>query len=216
MDGSETAIATSIFDHDAEAMVKGFKSGRRKPEHLYEIRFDLFRKRDENELSVILDFLNSIEVDYIFTFRSPDGDDLRKFYGMAADYEVPAVDVEVSVFDELARDATFRTLVLSHHSYSGEKVVDSCREILRQSPDIIKLASSYSRYEDFQDDFIELQRIKRETAKCMSFIPMGAGNSFLRVLSAYVISDLVYAREDSQTAEGQLTRMDYESSFKIF
>lgn len=216
MDGRETVIATSIFDHDSEALMEAFKSGRRKKEQLYELRYDLFRKKDEKELSSIVDFLNSMEVDYIFTYRSTDVEDLVRFYGLASDMGTPAADIEVSVLGDLNADLKFRTLVLSHHSYSGEKIQQSCREILSLSPDIVKLASSYSRYEDFQDDFIVLQKIKKETGKCMSFIPMGSGNSFLRIVSAYVISDLAYAKEDSQTAEGQLTRSDYETFFRLF
>lgn len=216
LDGSETQIATSIFDHDAETLENAFRSGRRKPDLLYEIRFDLFNKKDGGELSAILDFLNSSDVDYIFTFRSTNGDDLRNFYSIAADNHVPAADIEISQFGKLPSDVKFNTLILSHHSYTGEKVQDSCKEIISQNPGVVKLASSYGKFEDFQEDFIELQKVKRETGKCMSFIPMGAGNSFLRVLSAYVLSDLVYAKEDTQTAEGQLTRTDYESFFKVF
>ncbi|AKA47878.1 hypothetical protein IX51_00895 [uncultured archaeon] len=216
LDGSRTEIAASIFDDDSASLMRSFESGRRDFSTLYEVRYDLFSSRSGKELQNVLDYLNHYGADYIFTFRSEDPELLSQYYGIAADSGVPAADIEIAVYEAIRNDAGFNTLMLSHHSYSGESVVPAYEAIMKQAPDIVKLASRYDEYSSFQDDFLKLQELKQDSGKCMSYIPMGRPNSFLRIMSAYVLSDLVYAKESGETGEGQLTGEEYAGFFKLF
>lgn len=215
LDGTRTIIAVSLFDDDFSAFYTHFKHAD-TTDRLYEIRYDLFRKRSGAELQKLIDFLNESGINYIFTFRSEDPDLVAEYYGIASDSGVPCADVDVSVSDTVWALGKYRSLILSYHSFSGESVVEPYEKILQYSPNIIKVASSYTGLEQFQNDLTKLQGLKNRDHKCLSFIPMGRSNSFLRVLSAYIVSDIVYARSADETAEGQLSEEEYRSFFSLF
>lgn len=216
LNGSRPSIAVSIYDRDADSLIHSLSSDRRRKEALYEIRYDLFHRRNGTELRKMLEFLNGTETDYIFTFRSDDRERLSEFYGIASDSGVPAADVEIDVYDAVGKDTRFKTMMLSHHSYEGESVLEKYRSIASHRPQIVKLASKYADFKSFQNDFVSLQKLKEKDSQCLSFIPMGKENSFLRIMSAYVLSDIVYAKETDSTAEGQLTEKEYLEFFRLF
>ncbi len=155
-------------------------------------------------------------VGYIFTFRSEDEEELSLYYGIASDMKAPLADVEISSYAPLRAEVKFDALMLSHHSYTGESVLSDYAAIMRLHPQLVKLASEYKDYESFQSDFISLQKLKRKDGVCLGFIPMGEKNAFLRIISAYVISDIVYAKEQEETAKGQLTENEYSEFFSKF
>lgn len=214
--GERSKVAVSIFDRDSTSLMQSFESGTRDLGSLYEIRYDMFSNRSPSELEKILKYLNHYGVDYIFTFRSSDEAELLEYYGIASDLGVPAADVEIAVFDRIRKNLTMENLIISHHSFTGNSIIPEYRNIVEKSPAIIKLASRYNDYGSFQADLQELQNLKEKNRTCLSFIPMGRENSFLRVISAYVVSDLVYARETGETGEGQLTESDYMKFFEYF
>lgn len=216
LDGSVTQVAISIYAKDGNDLIRSFRTGARDLKSLYEVRYDLFEKQDRQDLENTVRFLNERGVDYVFTFRSEDSDRLADYYGVASDLNVPAADIEVSVYEELKRSTKFRSLILSHHSFSGERVAEVYGKIFAHNPDIIKLAAIYKDYESFQMDFMHLMEMKKRDRACLSYIPMGERFRFLRVVSAYAFSDLVYAREENETAEGQLTLDEYERCFSLF
>lgn len=214
--GERPEIAVSIFDSDADSLISSFTSGNRRKDALYEIRYDLFHTKSTNELGIILAFLEGMQADYIFTFRSDNPDELSEYYGVASDLGTKCADIETGVYDSIRKSVNFNTLMLSHHSYTGESVLDTYNAILKEKPQIIKLASEYTSYASFQEDFISLQERKKKDGFCLSFIPMGERNSFLRIMSAYVLSDIVYAREAEGTAGGQFTEEQYRKFFSTF
>lgn len=214
--GDSVSIVTSLYCRNADKFISSFESGKRNVSELYELRYDLFEERSRVELGRILQYLNSRGVDYIFTHRTEDEDELLDFYGTAQDNDAPASDIEISMFESLGGKTKFSTLILSHHSYKGDSVIPFYEDIQRLKPDIIKLASSYHSYEEFQRDMAALRKFKERDGACLSFIPMGKENSFMRIISAYVISDMVYAKERGETGEGQLTKEEYEAVFRFF
>lgn len=215
-DGTEPLIAISAFDVNADAFIESFSGGKRNTSDLYEVRYDLFADKSVADLEKILSYLKDKGVDYIFTYRSESVEEILKYYSTALRLGAPAADIEVSVYEKLPEKMRFETLIISHHSYEGEKVLPYYEKIKSLQPDLIKLASAYRTYDAFSDDLTELQELKARDRKCLSFIPMGRSSAFLRIMSAYILSDLVYAREDEETAEGQLTRDQYKIAFSNF
>lgn len=214
--GNEPLIAISTFDENADTFLKSFSKGSRHFDDLYEIRYDLFVKKSPEELGRILSYLKEKEVDYIFTYRSDSEEEICKYYGIAAKLDAPAADVEMSVYEKLPAGAKFKTLIISHHSFEGGKILPYYEKIRALGPDIVKLASAYRNYDEFREDLAELQKAKAKDRNCLSFVPMGRSSAFLRIMSAYILSDLVYAREEEETAEGQLTKEQYRIAFSNF
>lgn len=214
--GGLPTIVTSAYGKSADDFIESFKNGKRNESYLYEIRYDLFKSRNLQDAKRILDFLNDRSVDYIFTFRSEETDLALSYYEVASRCEATAVDIEFSVWKEIQDKGSYKTLILSYHSFDGNSILAHYKEISSAGSDVIKLASTYNKFDSYNEDLLGLKEMKARDRKCLAFVPMGRNNAFLRVFSGYVLSDLVYAKEDTETAEGQLTRGQYENFFSSF
>jgi 3-dehydroquinate dehydratase type I len=101
-------------------------------------------------------------------------------------------------------------VILSTHDFEGGRVSHMLRAMLKLGGDIFKLASSYKNAHAFLLDMSDLYTLKEELKVPIVLVPMGEKNSVLRLFSGYFLSDIVYASSGRNTAEGQLTRQEYE------
>lgn len=212
----KSTIVVSIYDRNSREFIEKLENGNLSPRNLYEIRYDLFDEKSPEDLVFLLKELDQIDVDYIFTYRTTNSEIFSKMYGVALDKLAPAVDMDVTMHRQFRRKPVDGKLMLSYHAENHREIPEALSEMKIFDPDLYKIASFYEGEIEFLQDLISLYQFKEESRKPFSFIPMGSGNSFLRVVSAYAISDFVYARNDSGTAEGQLTYEEYEKIFRYF
>ncbi len=206
--GDNPMIAISAFGESTESFISEMERAGSNRE-LYEIRYDLFSRRSGADLEKLLEYLGDSGFSYIFTFRSDIPEEIAAYYGTASRMGAPAADIEYSFVSALPESAEFPVRIVSHHFFDGGSVIEKYKEISRLDPDIVKVASTYRTYDDFYRDLSWLVNEKQREHRCVSFMPMGRNSQFLRVLSAHRVSDLVYAKLDGATAEGQLSKNQY-------
>jgi 3-dehydroquinate dehydratase-1 len=214
--GRRTTIVTSIFSADSASMLSKFRDGTYNPRLVYEIRYDLFSGGGLEDLRKLASGLKDLSVDYIFTYRFSSEREGRKMYETAISLDVPALDIEVRGMTGIDLAPYRGTVVISTHDFNGGRVSHMLNGMMRLGGNIYKFASSYSDPHGFLLDLSDLYTFKRESRIPLSLVPMGDGNSALRLFSGYMISDIVYASAETGTAPGQLSRKDYEEFFGKF
>ncbi|MCL5441900.1 MAG: type I 3-dehydroquinate dehydratase [Candidatus Thermoplasmatota archaeon] len=214
--GRKTTIVTSIFSGDSDSLLSRFRDGTYDPGFVYEVRYDLFRERDSGDLGKLVSGLKDLSVDFIFTYRFSAGQEGRLMYETAIALDVPALDIEVGVMPGIDLSAYGGTVIISTHDFKGGRVSHMLSGMMRLGGNIYKFASSYSDPHGFLLDLSDLYTFKRDSRVPVSLVPMGDGNSALRLFSGYMISDIVYASAEAGTAPGQLSRKDYKEFFGKF
>ena len=91
-------IYTSMFFPDSRQMKLEFDKNKDNFKGHYEIRYDLFNDKSLKNLEDMLMYLNSHKVDYIFTFRSADKNEIEKVYGTALKFSPPVIDIDIKSF----------------------------------------------------------------------------------------------------------------------
>jgi 3-dehydroquinate dehydratase-1 len=216
MESSSCIIYTSIFFDDFKQMKFEFEHSMKNYSHHYEIRYDLFKKHSMDELEKILQYLNSIDVDYIFTFRSGEKSEIEKVYGKAINYSPPIIDIDMNSF--IFKNQPFKDskLMISYHGKNDDNVKIKLKRMEELKPDIYKIALTYIDYNKFIKDLQYIRAYKKENKVKIAYIPMGNLNSFLRVISAYFVSDYSYASYKEATAPGQITLEQFHTIFNMF
>jgi 3-dehydroquinate dehydratase type I len=216
MSGESCIIYTSVFFDNFNTMKTEFENNLKDYPNHYEIRFDLFKDRSPESLRNALQYLNSHGIDYIFTFRSDNKEEIRNIYGIASEYRPPIVDVDVNSF---VFDNNFfknSKLMISYHGLNGDSISTKLRDISKLAPDIYKIALTYTDTAKFLSDLHFVYLYKKENMIKIAYIPMGTNNSFLRVISAYIVSDYSYASYKGPTASGQITLKQFNTIFQEF
>ncbi|MCL5667428.1 MAG: type I 3-dehydroquinate dehydratase [Candidatus Thermoplasmatota archaeon] len=214
--GRKTTIVTSIFSVDSVSLLSKFRDGTYNPRLVYEVRYDLFRDRDLGDLRKLVSGLKDMSVDFIFTYRFSSEQEGRLMYETAISLDVPALDIEVGGITRIDLAPYGGTVIISTHDFKGGRVSHMLNGMMRLGGNIYKFASSYSDPHGFLLDLSDLYTFKRDSRVPVSLVPMGDGNSALRLFSGYMISDIVYASAEAGTAPGQLSRKDYEEFFGKF
>ncbi|MEM0155462.1 MAG: type I 3-dehydroquinate dehydratase [Thermoplasmataceae archaeon] len=214
--GEKATVVTSIFSKSSVSLLNELQRGIYNPDFLYEIRYDLFKQTSVEELRSIFEYLQKRRLNFIFTYRAAGSPLMKELYQLAIDMQAPAIDIDVSSFTGVELESFGGTVILSTHDFQGARVSHMLRAMLKLGGNIFKLASSYASSNAFLLDMFDLYTMKEELKVPLAFIPMGERNSALRLFSGYFLSDIVYARAGQKTAEGQLTRSDYERFFRKF
>ncbi len=209
-------IFISIYFKEFNEMKNAFDKNSLSFKSKYEIRYDLFEDKSKENLIKILNFLNENNVLYIFTFRSDNNIELNNVYDTAIKNNAPIIDIDINSFN-YNRD-TFKNsrLMLSYHGNNNDDVIKILNRFIAINPDIYKIALTYTDNEKFIDDLDKISRFKSRYKIKIAFIPMGKNNSFLRIVSGGLVSDIVYAKYIENTAPGQLSVDDYNNMFKTF
>ena len=208
-------LAVSIFGHDAGDIISRFDSGHYDKNSLYEIRYDMFDLIGMKDLERLIMNLSDRSIDYIFTFRSDDGDMLKKIYRLAIDLEAPAVDADYSARNSIQDYGSKSKIILSYHAFSRESVNSILSKIGSYDCDVFKIAIRYPEPSRFFSDIPKILKFRKSVDRPVSFIPMGTSNSFLRIISAIYASDLSYAMDEAATAEGQIKASDFRRIYDI-
>ncbi|MHB1709217.1 MAG: type I 3-dehydroquinate dehydratase [Thermoplasmataceae archaeon] len=214
--GRKTTIVTSIFSVESVSLLSKFRDDTYDPRLVYEVRYDLFRRGNGNDLRNLVSGLKDLSVDFIFTYRFNTKEEGRLMYETAISLDVPALDIEVGGMTGIDLGAYGGTVIISTHDFKGGRVSHMLNGMMRLGGNIYKLASSYSDPHGFLLDLSDLYTFKRDSRVPVSLVPMGDGNSALRLFSGYMISDIVYASAEAGTAPGQLSRKDYDEFFRRF
>lgn len=214
--GEKATIATSVFAKSAESFMSRFSDGSYPKSYLYEIRYDLFQERSVENLRELLSFLNSQDIDFIFTFRFTERSDGIRMYNTAVEMNAPAIDIDISGMTGISFDSYKGTRIISSHDYEGRRISHMLNGMAKLDGDIYKLASNYTDMHAFLLDMSDLCTVKENLKVPLVFVPMGKKNSALRLFSGFMLSDIVYAGTEKTTADGQLTRKEYEDFFKRF
>ncbi len=209
-------IFISIYFRNFNEMKNAFDKNILSFQNKYEIRYDLFSDKSGENLIKILNFLNENNVLYIFTFRSDDNNELMNIYSIAVKNSAPVIDIDINSFNYDRSIFKNSRLMISYHGNNDDNVIKILNRITEIKPDIYKVALTYTSNEKFISDLNEVYKFKSIHKINMAFVPMGENNSFLRVVSGGLVSDILYARYIKNTAPGQLSMEDYNSIFKIF
>ncbi len=211
---NKSDIYTSVFFNDYYDLKYNFEKHLQKDNN-YEIRFDLFGKKDFQTLNNVLDYLLKNGINHIFTYRSHNVEELLDIYKKAINIS-PIIDIDINSY-AFTRDMFNRSkLMLSFHGENDDNIEEIVKTMVEIKPDIYKIALNYSDLSKFFDDMQYLIKFKNEMGKKIAFIPMGEKNSFLRIISGFFLSDIMYASYKNKTAPGQLSLEEYMNIYKIF
>ncbi len=213
----ETAkVYTSIYFENSDELINEFSSNTLNKSEHYELRFDLFNDKSISCLEKSLEFMKNANIDYIFTYRSVDIDNIKKIYNYAMKYNPPVIDIDIGSYIFARQQFKNSKLMISYHGINNDNVSEKIDIISKFSPDIYKIALLYTDTGKFLDDLRLIYDFKRKTGAKLAFIPMGDNNSILRVFSAFLVSDVAYASYNKCTAPGQLSLSSYKQIFEIF
>ena len=209
-------IFISIYFSNFNEMKNAFDKNILSFQNKYEIRYDLFNDKSGEDLIKILNFLNKNNVLYIFTFRSANNNELTNVYNVAIKNNAPIIDIDIDSFNYNRNIFKNSKLMISYHGNNDENIIKILNRITGINPDICKIALTYTSDEKFINDLNEVYKFKSIHRINIAFIPMGNSNSFLRIVSGGLVSDILYAKYVKNTAPGQLSTEDYNNIFKIF
>jgi 3-dehydroquinate dehydratase-1 len=216
MPGNSCKVYTSVFFDDFAHLRREFEKGLTDYSEHYEIRYDLFKYKSIENLRLILTYLNSNNIDYIFTYRSANTEELMKIYSTAINFSPPIVDVDINSF-KFKRDFFADTkLMVSFHGSNDDKISIKLAAMSPLEPDIYKIALLYTDNGKFLDDLDYLYHYRLENSIKLAFIPMGENNSFLRVISAHMVSDYAYGTYRDSTAPGQIETVEFNKLLSRF
>ena len=216
MPGNSCIIYTSIFFHDSSQMKLEFEKKKDNFKGHYEIRYDLFNDKSLENLEDLLIYLNSHKVDYIFTFRSSDKNEIEKVYGTALKFSPPIIDIDIKSFIFNRNIFNNSKLMISFHGDNNDDVPALLKYMSKFNPDIYKIALAYTDIEKFLKDLNYLYAYRKKNGIKLAYIPMGSENSFLRVISAYLVSDYSYASYTQPTAPGQISQEQFQAVLEMF
>ncbi|WMT51406.1 MAG: type I 3-dehydroquinate dehydratase [Ferroplasma sp.] len=211
MPGNSCKVYTSVFFVDFRHMKMEFENGSMDFSKSYEIRYDLFEHRDTVNLGQVLEYLNKNLVDYIFTFRSSQPDQITTIYTYAMNYTPPIVDVDIGSFNFRRSFFNNTNLMVSFHGLNNDNVHLVLKDMSAISPDIYKIALLYNDTGKFLDDLDYLYHYKNDHQIKLAYIPMGNNNSLFRLVSAITVSDYAYASYKHETAPGQIEASEFIS-----
>jgi len=209
-------IYTSIYFQDFAHLKSEFEKKLNNIPGHYEIRYDLFTDRNIKNLEDILFYLNSHDIDYIFTFRSSNKDEIENVYKTAAKYNPPIIDIDINSFIFKRNIFNRSKLMISYHGINDDNVPALLSNISELKPDIYKIALTYTDTEKFLNDLHYVYTYRNNNGIKIAFIPMGMENSFLRIVSAYFVSDYSYASYTNSTAPGQISREQFKTVMSMF
>ena len=205
------AIIVSYKARTSESLLKSLQKKTREAD-LVEIRYDLIPARSEKGLENLLSALDSMQLTYIFTYRTQDAEEAVRYYGIATDNNAPAIDVDVRLPGiKSGKSCRFSSFHGEHASMSRQLL----KRLLSGKPDVVKLGISYENRQDLLSDLLLIAKEYDGIDRPLCFSPMGKGG-FMRAVAAYFISDFVYAPGSGRTAEGQLTFKQYMSIFSLY
>lgn len=192
------------------ASVRGRSAGRiteliekeRRFYDIVEIRDDLINGPG-GTVSTIMKKLQAEEIPFIFTHRDNNADRAKLSYLEATGFDPVALDLDVSLAG-IRKDLKDQDVIFSYH---GERRSPSevMEEIRKMGSPLGKMAVPYRNRISFLEDLSEVADYKRRTGYPIAFMPMQEGFMGDRLLSAFYVSDLLYASLGKQTARGQPT-----------
>ncbi|GGM67513.1 hypothetical protein GCM10007108_01980 [Thermogymnomonas acidicola] len=139
----------------------------------------------------------------IFTFRSRDAAAASAAYSRATDAGAACVDIDAALLGSVSSDLGGARVIVSMHMFEGDGIGNSLDEIGSIPADIYKVAANYNTRMAFYRDLSMCAWFKREVKKPMIFAPMGQEAQDFRLMSALVVSDLMYCSAGAPTAPGQ-------------
>ncbi|GEM_PF-6592793 len=205
------AIVQSAFFRDEEELVRYLEEEKLSAEKLYEIRYDLFGVRTKDGARKVVQELSRNDIPFIFTMRGSRRTALE-YAELASAAGAPAIDIDLSLLHTFRNAGS--TVIVSLHAYDGFPAEDTITRMFESSAEIVKVASTFRNFSDFLHRMYCLHEIRERYDKGFAFVPMGANSSPLRALSL-LISDLVYAKFNRETARGQLIYEEYATLLEI-
>ncbi|MGC8514574.1 MAG: type I 3-dehydroquinate dehydratase [Thermoplasmata archaeon] len=205
------AIIASYKAITSESLLKALQK-KKEGADLVEIRYDLIPARSERDLENLLSALDSMQLTYIFTYRTENAEEAERYYGIAIDNNAPAIDVDMRLPGiKSGRSCRFSSFHGDHASMSRQLL----ERLLSSRPDVVKLGISYENRQDLLSDILMIATEYDGMDRPLCFSPMGK-SGFMRAVAAYFISDFVYASGSGKTAQGQMTVKQYRSIFSLY
>jgi len=196
-------VITSVFGKNPDDLFVKLSSVAADTRRIFEVRFDLFTDHHMESLAAIIGYMNRRKLRYVFTYRTEDADDALEKYQYAARNSALAVDLDMRL-KELANDLQGKTpVILSYHGNGEWDLQEIMKNMIMFQAQSYKLANTYSDIDLFLSDLAAMTSLRDKIENPLSFIPMGTGNSFLRVISASLVSDFTYSMLDNESAPGQ-------------
>lgn len=197
-------VITSVFGSNPDDLFAKLSSVATDTSRIFEIRFDLFTDRDMETLAAITGYMNRRKLRYVFTYRTEDTDDALEKYLFAARNSALAVDLDM-ILKELVTDLKGKTpVILSYHGNGQWNLQGILNDMMTFQPQSYKIANTYGDTAHFLNDLAAIATKKSKIENPLSFVPMGNGNGFLRLVSACLVSDFAYSKLDTESAPGQL------------
>lgn len=202
----------SIGEVKTEDLAGLLSSGKIGPGRIYEIRYDMFHNRSENNLSSILEMLNRKDVDYIFKYMGTEPESYT-YTKLAVIHGAPCVDVDLSMLGDI--DTGSSSVINSVHLRETRPDEGMILDMLSASSDMVKIAVKYDEYDAFLEDILLVSEARRKNPRELAFIPMGKKSKMMRIISLMMVSDITYVRFKEETAAGQPTYDEIKTVFDI-
>ncbi len=205
------AIIGSYKAKTSESLLKALQKKKEEAD-LVEIRYDMIPSRSERDLEKLLSTLGSMQLTYIFTYRTENAEEAERYYGIATDSNAPVIDVDMRLPGiKSGKSRRFSSFHGDHASMSQQLL----ERLLSSRPDVVKLGISYQNRQELLFDISMIANEYDGIDRPLCFSPIGR-SGFMRAVAAYFISDFVYASGSGKTAQGQLTVKQYRSIFGLY
>ncbi len=196
----ESVVVATAFGKDP-LKIHQILEERRKHYDITEIRADLFEGTED--AFRLAEKARSSRIPFIFTYRSTDISEARYAYAGSLKHEPAAIDLDLEIAP-IAESMPRVPLIVSYHGKEVD-VISKFKQILAFKPSACKIAIDYEDRRSFLSDLRKVGRFKRDNGTAVSLIPMGETYRGDRLLSAMLLSDLIYAALDTAAAPGQPT-----------
>ena len=198
-------VVASVFGKNPEDLFVKLDSVPPNTKRIFEIRFDLFNDHEMNSLSAIIEYMNNRKLPFVFTYRTEDPDDAMEKYSFAAENSACAIDLDIMLKGIVGKLHVKTPVILSHHGKGKWDLPVIIKEMTALQPHSYKLANIYTDNALFLNDLAAVASLRNRIENPLSFIPMGSGNTFLRIVSACLVSDFTYSMLDRESAPGQIS-----------
>lgn len=232
--GEEPIICVPVTSIDKKSLdeIKKYRNRLK----LIEIRFDYIFEKLQNQ--DVFKLINSLEIPYIFTFRSnletnrkgdikKIEDDIRiEWYYKAIDKGASLIDFELSsikIYDKFKELIDFAHknnvgVIISYHNFKETPESINLQEIIKEENDYGADVLKFATYVNKMDDILELEKSTYIARKLYNkpIISMGMGElaKITRISLLFYGSDITFAFITENSAPGQLSFEQAETILK--
>jgi 3-dehydroquinate dehydratase len=200
-------VASLIPDVDIAAQIESIGKMKEHVDFIPEIRMDLM---DRPSITYEETFLNTMDqqgINGIFTYRSEDILEAKKYYDEAILHSRVLIDLDYSIVSKLPNVWPRNRIIVSNHFKNGVMFRRLFDRALKFEGSAIKMASEFNSMEVLAN--IEYAKSIGKD-RIISVVPQGESNKYMRIVTSLLINDFTYSFLTVPVAPGQYSLAETE------